>query len=201
MTTRDGLSLRAEVARKALHALTALLPISLAYGWIEQPALRSILALATLVALLIELLRATSPAFSAAFTRAVGALVRSHEQRALTGATWLAIAMTTVLWLAPLYAAITALWAAAVGDAAAAVVGRGVQRWQRRPESGKSFAGSLAALVATSCGALWLTPATIPVALLLGVVAAAVERPAVRVDDNLRITLAVALAAKVLGLR
>jgi dolichol kinase len=36
---------------------------------------------------------------------------------------------------------------------------------------------------------------------VLGVVAAAAERPTVPLDDNLRIALAVAFAASVLGLR
>jgi dolichol kinase len=66
---------------------------------------------------------------------------------------------------------------------------------------GKTGVGSLAAAVVTALGVLWLTPASLAVASVLGVVAAAAERPTVPLDDNLRIALAVAFAASVLGLR
>jgi dolichol kinase len=111
------------------------------------------------------------------------------------------MAMAIVLWVAPLYAAIAALWAAAVGDAAAAVVGRSVGRWRKRVGPGKTSAGSLAAVVVTALGVLWLTPASPTLATVLGVVAAAAERPTAPLDDNLRIAFAVAFAASVLGLR
>lgn len=201
MSVRDNLSFRDEVARKALHAATAILPVGLAYGWSNQPTLRTVLTAAALLAIGIEALRRTWPAFARAFTTAFGGLLRAHERRTITGATWLALAMALVLWIAPLHAAVVALWAAAVGDATAAVVGRSAKHWQKRASNGKTLVGSLAALVVTALGALWLTPATLPVALLLGTVAAAAERPAIPLDDNLRVALAVALAATLLGLR
>ena len=201
MSEGASLPLRAEVARKALHVATAALPVALSYGWSNQTTLRNVLTAAALVALAVELLRRVWPAFSTTFSTTFGHLIRTHERRALTGATWLAIAMAVVLWVAPLYAAIAALWAAAVGDAAAAVVGRSVGRWRKRVGAGKTVVGSLAALVVTALGVLWLTPASLAVALLLGAVAAAAERPTAPLDDNLRIALAVAFAASVLGLR
>lgn len=201
MSTRESLPLRAELARKALHAATAILPVGLAFGWTDQPTLRIVLAAAAVLALATEALRSSWPAFAKAFSAAFGAMLRTHEQGKLTGATWLALAMATVLWFAPLNSAIAALWAAALGDAAAAVVGRSATRWTRRPANGKTLAGSAAALVVTAAGVLWLTPASVSVALLLGAVAAIAERPAKPLDDNLRIALAVALTAALLGLR
>lgn len=201
MRTPERLPLRAELARKALHAATAVLPVALAFGWTDQRTLRVLLAVAAVLAFAIEALRYSWPAFARAFSTAVGGMLRTHEQGALTGATWLALAMALVLWLAPLHAAIAALWAAALGDAAAAVVGRGVTRWRRREVTGKTLAGSAAALVVTATGVLWLTPAAVSVAVVLGAVAAAAERPSKPLDDNLRIALAVALAATLLGLR
>ena len=201
MSEEASLPLRAEVARKALHIATATLPLGLSYGWSNQATLRVVLAATTLVALVVELLRRVWPAFSAAFSKAFGHLIRTRERHALTGATWLALAMAIVLWTAPLYSAVAALWAAAVGDAAAAVVGRSVGRWRRRTGSTKTLEGSLAAALVTAIGVLWLTPASITVAAVLGLVAAAAERPSAPFDDNLRIALAVALAASVLGLR
>jgi dolichol kinase len=201
VSTPARLPLRAELARKALHAVTAVLPIGLALGWTDQRTLRIVLASAAVCALAIEALRASWPAFAKRFAWAVGGLLRTHETAALTGATWLALAMALVLWFAPLNAAIAALWAAALGDAAAAVVGRSATRLRQRPVTGKTLIGSAAALAVTATGVFWLTPASVPVALSLGAVAAAAERPAIPLDDNLRIALAVALAATLLGLR
>jgi dolichol kinase len=177
------------------------LPIGLALGWTSQRTLQVVLASAAACAIIIEALRATWPAFAKMFAQAVGGLLRTHERAALTGATWLALAMAAVLWFAPLNAAIAALWAAALGDAAAAVVGRSATRLRQRPVTGKTFIGSAAALAVTATGVLWLTPASVVVALSLGAVAAIAERPAKPLDDNLRIALAVALAATLLGLR
>ncbi len=201
MSEEASLPLRAELARKALHIATAALPVALSFGWTTQATLRVVLTAAALLALAVELLRRVWPAFSRAFAATFGPLIRTHERRALTGATWLAIAMAVVLWIAPLYVAIAALWAAAVGDAAAAVVGRSTRHWRKRSGSGKTAAGSLAAAVATALGVLWLTPASPAVATALGAVAAAAEYPTAPIDDNLRIALAVVLAASVLGLR
>ncbi len=125
----------------------------------------------------------------------------SDSAHALSGATWLAIGMWGAAMLAPVPAAIAALWAAAVGDAAAALVGRSVQRLRARAAGSKSMSGSVAAALAASAGILWLTPATFPIAAALGAVTALAEWPARPGDDNVRVALAVAAAAVLLGLR
>jgi dolichol kinase len=97
---------------------------------------------------------------------------------------------------APLAAAIAATWAGAVGDASAAVIGKA---WRRaRGGDGKTLAGSAACLLATAGGAWWLAGFTAPMAVVLGLVAASVERPAVALDDNVRVTAGTALAAVLL---
>lgn len=193
--------LRAEVARKAIHLATAGVPIAWSFHWVEVRTLQSALALAAIVAMAVELLRFASPAFSHAFTGTFGALLRAHERRAITGATWLALGMAAVAWLAPARAAVIALWAAAVGDAAAALVGRAVASMRGVASTKKTLSGSLAAALSTACGAVWLVDAPLWIALTLGLVAAAAEWPARPLDDNVRIVGAVALAAVVLGLR
>lgn len=196
-----SLTLRAELARKAVHLATAILPVAWGLGWVSGATVRTALAAATAVALGVEVLRRRSVAATRLFTATAGPLLRSHEVMALTGATWLAIGMTAVAWLAPPAAAIAALWAAAVGDASAALVGRGVARVRGSTSSRKSWAGSLAAVLTTAAGCVWLTPATAGVALVLGGVAALAEWPRRPLDDNLRVTVLVAVAATLLGLR
>ncbi len=192
---------RAELARKALHVGTAIVPVAWAMRWCSETELRWTLAAATIVALLIEALRRSPGLVQRAFAGPLAPMLRPHESQALTGATWLALTMAAVAWLAPPPAAIAGLWAAAVGDAAAAVVGRGVSALRRRTPTQKTWTGSAAATASTMLGVLWLTAATPTVAAALGLVAAAAERPRLRLDDNLRVGGAVALAATLLGLR
>lgn len=193
--------LRAELLRKALHLGTATLPLAWAAGLVTTAQLRIVLAGAVVVALVIEAARRASPDVARRFTAIVGGLLRDHEQHAITGATWLAIAMAGVVWLVPERAALAALWAAAVGDASAALVGRGLGARRGRPAGRKSWEGSAAAALSTAIGCAWLAGATWPQALLLGGAAALAEYPHRPLDDNLRVATAVALGAIVLGLR
>lgn len=201
MTSPAPLSLGAEAARKAVHLATALVPIAWGLQWVPASSVRWALGVATAVALLVEMAR-RHPAFEAWFRGMVGALLRPREHAALTGATWLAFGMWIVAMLAPEPAAVAALWAAAVGDASAALVGRLTARWRPPSERGrKSLLGSLACAAATAPGVAWLTDASWTIAILVGVVAALAERPTRPGDDNLRVVTACAIAAVLLGLR
>jgi dolichol kinase len=199
-TSRAG-SLRAEVLRKALHLATAAVPVAWGLGLVETHTVRATLVCAALVALAIELLRFTSPAVARGFESTFGSLLRAHEHRAITGATWLAVGMATVAWMFPPRAAVIALWAAAVGDATAALAGRAIAHARHSATTRKTLGGSLAAALSTAAGAIWLVHAPLWSATALGAVAAAAEWPARPLDDNVRIVGAVALAAVVLGLR
>ena len=195
------MSVRAEFARKAIHLATAVLPIAWAFEVISTAQLRALLSAALAVAFAVEILRRRIGSAQHRFEALVGPLLRGHEHAALTGATWLALAMTLVVWVAPPAAALAALWAAAVGDASAALVGRSVGAWRGLPPGRKSIAGSIAAIVSTALGCAWLVPTSWGIALALGAVAALAEYPRRPGDDNLRVALAVALAAVALGLR
>lgn len=191
--------LGSELGRKALHLLTAALPVAWGTGLLSATNIRWTLGVAVLIALSVEWVRLRTPAAQTVFSRAVGPLLRAHEARALTGATWLAAAMWLAAMFAPERAAIAALWAAAVGDASGALVGRLAQRPGAAPA--KTLVGSLAVAATSALGVVWLIDASALTALALGLVAAIAERPRGPGDDNLRVTLATALAAVALGLR
>jgi dolichol kinase len=197
----DGPTLRGEFARKSIHLATAVVPISWAYGLVTAMQVRVVLGAAVITALAVEFARYRGGAFGLAFTTRLGAMLRAHERTALSGATWLAIGMWGAAMLAPVPAAIAALWAAAVGDAGAALVGRASQRWRGHADGTKSLIGSLAAAGLSALGILWLTPATLGVAALLGMVTALAEWPRRPGDDNVRVAFSVAAAAVLLGLR
>ena len=125
--------LRLELARKTIHVTSSVIPITYAAG-LSRARLLLLLALLGVVAVTVELARARSPRVRALFVGAVGALLREHEHRGWSGATWLLAAYALSVVLFPRDVAVAAMLAAGLGDAAAAVVGRSVvERWDRWP--------------------------------------------------------------------
>jgi dolichol kinase len=189
---RRALSLRQELARKTLHLTSAVVPVAYAAGVPREPLL-ALLAVLLVAAFLVELTRRRVHLVRQAFHRATHPLLRAHEHERLSGATWLLVAFVLVVWLCPRAMAIAAMWAVAVGDAAAAVVGRWLGR-HRLGTHGKSLEGSLACAAATAAGALVVARLGPGAALAAGVAAAVAEWPTHPLDDNLRVAGAVALA-------
>jgi len=183
---------RHELARKALHILTVAAPLAYA-GGLPRRVLILLLVAASVIVVALEVVRARHATTRAIFQRTVGALLRPHEHERWAGATWLILAFLGVVLLAPREVAITAMWAVSAGDAAAALVGRGIARAHGDP-SRKTFAGSAACFMVTLGGAL-LVAQLLPVEGVIAAAAAtAAERPQGGLDDNFRIVTAVALA-------
>ena len=190
--TGSGVARGRELPRKTLHLLTASVPLGLWAG-VPQRAVAAVLVALFGVACGVEVARRHSRSVATHFNALFGRMLRPHESMRVTGATWLLAAMSLACLTAPHPAAIAATWAGAVGDGAATVAGRA---WRGvRPGTGKSLAGSLACMVVTALGAWWLAGYSALSAAAIGAVAALAERPAGGVDDNLRVTLAAALAA------
>jgi dolichol kinase len=183
------LALRWELTRKALHLSWAVVPIVYALG-MPRPVIVFGLAGACVVALAIEIGRAYSTAFGAVFTRHTGILLRQHEHRRWSGATWLLLSflLSVLVFDPPL--AIAAMWAVAVGDAAAAIVGRTIGR-HRLGRSAKTIEGSIACAMITSAGAFGIAQLAPMPSFVAGVMAALGEWPSGPLDDNMRIGLAV----------
>lgn len=199
------LSLRRELARKALHLSSAAAPLLYAAGaprWWLAGGLGALLG----VALAVEAARARSERARHHFTRYTGALLREHEHRRWSGATWMLGAYLLAAAAYPRPFAIAAMWAVGVGDASAAIVGRwwGERRRWRTPSpsaegarAAKTYAGTAACFVAAFVGARWVAGLPPAAAALTALLAAAAERPRAPLDDNLRIVLAVGAAALV----
>jgi len=192
MTVRD-VGRGREFPRKTLHLITATVPLSL---WLGAPQRTVAMLLVTLfgVAVAVEVARRRSTVVAAQFNTTVGVMLRPHEAaNGITGATWLLATFAITCLAAPLAAAIAATWAGAVGDASAAMIGTAWR--QARGGQGKTIAGSVACALVSALGAWWLAGFTLPLAIGLGLLAAAVERPAVALDDNVRVTAGTAVAA------
>jgi dolichol kinase len=189
-----SLSLRREVARKALHLTSVIAPVAYAAG-LPRRLLVAGLAVLALIALVVELARTRHEALRAHFHGVLGALLREHELARWSGATWLLLALLSLALLAPRDVAIAGMWAVSVGDAVAALVGRAfTPPAPSLARAGKTGIGSAACFLATLLGALALAHLSPAEGLVAAASATAAERPASRVDDNIRIAAAVAVS-------
>ena len=178
--------MRAELQRKGLHLLSAAVPIALAAGVPRAPIAWTLGALLA-IAIAVELGRQRVAPVRVLFLRLTSHLLRDHEHRGWSGASWMLAAQLLAVLLFAETTATAALWAVSVGDAAAAVVGRAAGR--HRLASGKSLEGSAACFVATLVGALAVARLDAGTALVAAIAAAASELPARPLDDNMRIVL------------
>jgi dolichol kinase len=194
------LSLRHELLRKALHLSAAAFPVAYGLG-ASRGALETILALTSVAALLIEALRRSSVPIGAAFEKILGPLIRGREKRGITGATWLALSCLVAVAVLSRNAAIAALWCATVGDPAATLFGK----WSAsntEPDTardGKTFAGSVACLIASFAG-VWMLAGYAPViAVPIAIAATLAESWPMNIDDNIRVVAASGMVAQLLA--
>ena len=198
---RPSLPIGREVARKGLHLAAAVLPVIYALG-APRGALVAILAVASALALLIEGARRTSPEIGRRFDRVFGRLMRPHESRSITGATWLALSCLVAVVVLSRGAAIAALWCATVGDPAAALIGRFWSISRATPsygKAGKTFPGTLGCALASFAG-VWMVAGYHPVlAAVVAVAAALAEMMPLAIDDNVRVAVAAGTIAQLLA--
>lgn len=185
--SRSRLPLRRELTRKSLHILSTAVPVAYATG-LSRAVVIGILSVALTIAVAVEIARLRSPRARGAFDASVGALLREHERQGASGATWLIVALLFAAAAFPRDVAIAAMCAVALGDAAAAVVGRAMTV---ATAHGKSFSGSVACFAASALSASAIAGFAWPDALIAGILAAVAERPRRPFDDNPRIALVV----------
>jgi dolichol kinase len=187
-------ALRRELARKALHVSSAVVPVLYAAGTPRAVVLGVLLPLGV-VAFVVEIARARSERARERFIRATGALLREHEHHRVSGATWMLVAFTVAVVVYPRAVAVAAMWGVSVGDAGAAVVGRFVAhrrgRSLRRARPGKTVAGSAACFALTLAGAVAVARLPAGEGVVAALAATFAERPSRPFDDNLRIVAAV----------
>jgi dolichol kinase len=182
-----ALSLRKELARKGFHLLSTVVPVAYA-GGAKRAVVIWALAFSLAIALAIEIGRSRSIRTRGVFHNTVGGLLREHEWHGPSGATWLVLALLVAALLFPRNVAIAAMCAVALGDAAAAIVGRALARHSTHR---KSFGGSAACFAASAISARAIAGFPWAEATIIGILAALAERPRGPLDDNLRIVIAV----------
>jgi len=185
------LTVRRELARKTLHLFWALVPVAYAMG-APRRLLIGVLLVVSACAVVMEIARARSERVRLVFDRATGLLLREHEHHQWSGATWLLLSFLVVVLLFELPIAVAAMWAVAVGDASAAIVGRTIGR-HRIGRSRKSVEGSVACAIMSAAGALLLADLSVASSIIVGLSAAIAEWPARPLDDNMRIGMGVGI--------
>jgi dolichol kinase len=171
-----------ELRRKSLHLAMVIAPL----GLLVFPSFWDmVIYLGTAVALLLDTLRLRVPIIGSLFLRHLGSFARVHEGGHLLGVTWFLVACSLCVLIFPPRIATTALLFVVIGDAAAALVGKG---WGRPRWWGKSLEGGLACFA--SCGLVGILVLDEVVVVLLGAaVATVVEILPLPIDDNLRVPL------------
>lgn len=180
-----------ELARKTVHVSSLAIPVALYLAPIELS--RPVLAAATLLTLLVEVVRLHVPQFRAIFYFLFGRIIREHERFNLLGSTYLLLAALLCVYAFSKPIAVVALGYLIVGDTAAALVGR---RWGRTKILDKSLEGALACFF--SCVAVgWIYPGpevTWPMIWVGSAVATIFELLPIPLDDNLRMSLSAGFA-------
>jgi dolichol kinase len=173
----------------------SLFPLAYSAG-APQIALLAVLGLTLAVAVVVELVRRRVPALGMRFDWFFGAMLRTNERSAfrrdgrtaITGATWLALALFGAAALLGRAPAVAAMWCATAGDPAAALVG---VWWSNRRRTAvpahKSIAGSAACAIVAFVGVRFIAG-----------IAMLAERLRGPVDDNLAIVACVGVAASLL---
>lgn len=181
------LSLGREVARKAIHLSSVAVPVAYAMG-LPRAVVAGVLVILLVAALLVELLRTTSRRAGDLFSRFTGTLLRAHERHEVSGATWLLAAFLGSVLAFERDVAVAAMCAVALGDAAAAVIGRWLGR--RRLGARKSLEGSAACLAIVYLAARTIADLGVAESLVAAWCATLAELPERPFDDNLRMAAA-----------
>lgn len=177
-----------ETLRKSIHLSSMVIPLSYRYllGFNRRLGFALLLG-ALVISLVIEFHRFWQRSFRKTFHRVFGMILRKHEMRDFTGATYLLFSsMLCVAFMNP-YIASAAIAFLSLGDTFAALVGINLGR--RKFISGnKSLEGSIACFVACFIfGLLWLQN---PLLALGGALAATLaELSRIPLDDNILVPL------------
>lgn len=164
------------------------IPVAYSVAGMEKETLLWALGAVALLAIVLDIVRLRLGVFRDLFLRMFQTLIRRHEVRSMAGATYLLGAAFLTVLLFPRPVAIAALYFAVVGDAVAALAGRGFGR--TRLPWGKSLEGTLAFLGASILLG-GLTPGLPWGAAIAGAaVATLAEALPLPIDDNLTIPLA-----------
>lgn len=195
---KDRMAFRYELARKAIHLSSLLIP--LIYWHIGRKQALLILAPVTLGFLLVDVFKNVIPSLSAWYHATFQTMLRDHELNMdrlhLNGATWITLAAFILIAFFPKTIAVAAFAMVSVSDTVAALVGK---KYGRHHFGQKSLEGSLAFFLSAIPVAGLIPGLLFPVGLCMAVAGTIIEAMVFRIgdfriDDNLSVPLAGAIA-------
>ncbi|NNE69963.1 MAG: phosphatidate cytidylyltransferase [Rhodothermales bacterium] len=177
-----------EIARKALHVVAMLIPASMLL--IDRTTGLAILAPLAVSAMFLDRYRLKNDAVSDWLSEHLGFMMRADERDSsgnrvfFNGATWVMLTALLLLLVFPARFAAPGMVIAMLADAGAALVGR---KWGRRkwPGGSRTVEGTLAFLVTGVVSALFFPSIPWPDKLTAVGIAAVMEIPPLRINDNL----------------
>ncbi len=182
-----------EALRKTIHISSLVIPLSYLYVLHENRMLMFLILLPlTIISMTIEIVRLENKTFRRIFYHVFGIILRKHEVRNYTGATYLLVSSLVCFAFFPgdmiAFFAISAL---AVGDTFAAIIGILMGKRKIKGTS-KSLEGSLACF--TSAFAFGLAFRIHPTLCFTGALATTIaEASPIQVDDNIKIPVFTAI--------
>lgn len=174
---------KSELARKAIHYLTGLIPLTY-YFFLEKSAAIILLVILSGGMLIIEILRIRVPVCRDVYNRYFGDITRPHEHaNHLTGASYLLLGSLLVVYLFPKKIAVIAMLFILVGDPSACLVGMAFGKI--RLSRSKTLEGTLAFIAASLLVTWWIPGVELDVKLAGALFAGGLELVTGRLDDNL----------------
>ncbi len=173
-----------EFFRKGVHGSAIIIPLGV---WFLDPIIwRPLLYVGAALMLVIDLIRLGDPRIKEYVRLMIGPALRRHEDKELTGASYMAIACLIVAELFPLDVAVASMGYLIVGDGVAGLVGK---TWGRHKFAfGKSWEGTASCFLANLVVGLLIFRRPEP-ALLGAFLGTVVELLPMPLDDNLAIPL------------
>ncbi len=179
------ITFKGELLRKATH-LGALAIPAIYYFTGEKVIIPLLLATLTL-SLSVDMIRFYGgPKSKQLIQRLFGIMIRPHEKRDFTGATYILSSSIITILIFDKMIAILAIAYIAVGDTAGAIVGK---LWGRIRFRNKTLEGSISFFLSCCLVSLGITGPELSIKVLGAFVAAAVEALTTNIDDNMTVPL------------
>jgi dolichol kinase len=178
------MSFKQELRRKSIHLSSIWIPLSCYF--LPRPAGLLLLSIVAMGVIGIDVLRIRGGLVYALYERFLGPVLREHETRRLTGASYMLVSAVLTLFLFQNVVAGMAMAYLIVGDTMAALVGK---TWGRHRLFTKTLEGSLACFTACLLIGLIVPAVTWPLALIGALIAAGIEVLPWKFDDNITIPL------------
>ncbi len=173
-----------EIYRKSIHFLSLSIPFG--YSQLSKENTLSILIPISILIIGVDCARLFINPVRQLFDSIFKTVIRDHEERHLTGSSYVMISAVVTIWLFPKYHAIFGLLLLGISDTFAALVGK---KYGNHQLFNKSIEGTLAFFISSMIITYYFSPIPFLYAMIASVGAATIEVIPVKLDDNFTIPL------------